>query len=92
LAKIPGQSPAPADVSASSALMTVLRAAQQFQKKDGDSFLTVDHVLKALAVDSGTVKDALKEGGLTPEKLEEAVKELRGNQKVNSKSAGTFSS
>jgi len=38
VAKIPSQSPPPIDVSASASLMTVLRAAQQKQKKDGDSF------------------------------------------------------
>jgi len=86
VAKIPSQSPPPIDVSASASLMTVLRAAQQKQKKDGDSFLSVDHVLRALAVES-SIKDAFSSGGVTPDSLEQSVKDIRAGQKVDSRSA-----
>lgn len=75
--KMPSQSPAPDQLSPSSAMLSVLRAAANFQKKQGDSFLTLDSLLKALANDP-SLKSAFKAVDLTPAKIEEAAKAARG--------------
>jgi len=86
LAKIPAINPAPLDVSIGSALLGVIRAAQQKQKKDGDSFLSVDQVLRALVVEP-SLKETFVSSGISPDALEQAVKEMRGGAKVESRSA-----
>ncbi|GBG32819.1 Heat shock protein, putative [Hondaea fermentalgiana] len=52
VSKMPTQDPPPAQLAPSSGLLGVLRAASNFQKKQGDSFLTLDSLLKALAGDA----------------------------------------
>ncbi len=61
-------SPSPADVGSSSSLMTVLTAAQKKQKKESDSFLSVDQVLRALAIKT-TIKDTLASDELSVDAL-----------------------
>jgi len=86
IAKIPKQEPAPDQLSPSSALIKVFRAAAGFQKKAGDSFLAVDNLLKALA-NEPTVRSAFKAAGLDAAKLDEAMKASRGSSsaRVDSK-------
>ncbi len=64
--------------------MAILTAAQQKQKKESDSFLSVDQVLRALAVEA-TIKNTFVSDGLTADALEQTVKDIRAVQKVDSR-------
>lgn len=86
LVRQPVQDPPPPDVGLSNNLVKLLRAAQDLQKKSGDSHLAVDHVLAVLHNDND-VAAVLNENGLNKAKLEQAIKDIRGNRKVDSKSA-----
>src|SRR5260221_4616078 len=66
----------------------VLDEAEQIAKKAGDSFVTVERILLALAI--GTAPDAariLKNAGVTPQKLNEAINELRKGRTADTASA-----
>ncbi len=66
----------------------VLDEAEQIAKKAGDSFVTVERILLALAI--GTAPDSakiLKNAGVTPQKLNEAINELRKGRTADTASA-----
>lgn len=66
----------------------VLDQAETIAEKSGDSYVTVERMLLALALASTTsAGQALKEGGLDPRALEEAITQLRGGRKADSASA-----
>jgi len=57
-------------------------------KKAGDSFITVERILVALAALTGSkAADALKTGGVTPQSLETAVAQLRQGRTADSENA-----
>ena len=57
-------------------------------KKAGDSFVTVERILVALAGLTGSkAADALKTGGVTPQSLETAVAQLRQGRTADSENA-----
>jgi len=72
-----------ADPQMSSNLARVLRGAEQAMAKLGDSYITVGHLLLALAEDGSGVSDLLPER----EELERAVKAVQGPAKVTSPNA-----
>jgi ATP-dependent Clp protease ATP-binding subunit ClpB len=72
-----------ADPQMSSNLARVLRAAEQEMAKLGDSYITVGHLLLALAEDGSGVSDLLP----GRDELERAVKAVQGPAKVNSPNA-----
>jgi len=86
LIKLPVQDPPPPQASAGNEFMKMLRAAQDIQRKQEDSHLAIDHLLLALGQDKDVGK-LLSEGGLPPAILEKTIKQVRGNRKVDSKSA-----
>ena len=63
-------------------LRSVLDQAEQLREGMGDEYLSVEHVVLGMLKDSGPSGDLLKEAGLTAQKVEEALKEIRGSQKV----------
>jgi ATP-dependent Clp protease ATP-binding subunit ClpB len=66
----------------------VLDQAEQAAEKSGDSYVTVERLLLALALALNTpAGKALKAGNLTPQALEEAITQLRGGRKADSASA-----
>jgi ATP-dependent Clp protease ATP-binding subunit ClpB len=66
----------------------VLDQAEQLATKSGDSYVTVERVLLALALASTTAAgQALKAAGVTPQSLEAAITELRGGRQAHSSSA-----
>jgi ATP-dependent Clp protease ATP-binding subunit ClpB len=65
----------------------VTARAEEIAKKAGDSFVTVERMLVALAVEPSPVADALKEAGVTAQGLNKAVDELRKGRKADSASA-----
>ena len=66
----------------------VFAQAEKLAEKAGDSFVTVERLLIALAMepDAGTAK-ILKDAGVTPNNLNAAVNELRKGRTANSASA-----
>jgi ATP-dependent Clp protease ATP-binding subunit ClpB len=63
-------------------LVKVIDAAESEAKKLNDEYVSVEHLLLACVGDSGPAGKALKEFGLTRERLLSALKEVRGNQRV----------
>ncbi|QDK33310.1 MULTISPECIES: ATP-dependent chaperone ClpB [Sphingomonadaceae] len=66
----------------------VLDQAEQLATKSGDSFVTVERMLLALALATTTsAGQALKAANLTPQALEAAITELRGGRTADSAGA-----
>lgn len=63
-------------------LRSVLDQGEELREAMGDEYLSVEHMLLGMLQGSSPVADLLKEAGLTTNKVEEALKEIRGNQKV----------
>ena len=69
-------------------LAKVFDTAEKIAKKAGDSFVTVERLLLALAMekDAGTAK-ILQEAGVTPQTLNAAIEEIRKGRTADSASA-----
>src|SRR5271165_2661795 len=66
----------------------VFEQAEQIAQKAGDSFVTVERLLLALALAKETpAGKALAAGGVTPQKLNAAIEDLRKGRKADSASA-----
>ncbi|NNU78808.1 ATP-dependent chaperone ClpB [Halovulum dunhuangense] len=65
----------------------VLGEAEALAKKAGDSFVTVERLLVALALGKSDAGRALKDGGVTPQGLEVAIADLRKGRTADSASA-----
>jgi ATP-dependent Clp protease ATP-binding subunit ClpB len=76
VAKNPRQDPPPVEASANSALAALLRTADGMRAKDGDQFVAVDHVVRALAMEK-TIKPVFEASGMSQKALEDAVKSVR---------------
>jgi ATP-dependent Clp protease ATP-binding subunit ClpB len=62
--------------------------AEQLSQKAGDQFVTVEYMLLALALASGTsAADILKKAGVTAQKLNKAIADLRKGRTADSPSA-----
>ncbi|OZI12524.1 ATP-dependent chaperone ClpB [Bacillaceae bacterium SAS-127] len=69
----------------SASVQTLMRAADQMKEAWGDEYLSVEHVTLALANTTDyEMKQFLTKEALTKEKIEKAIHEIRGNQKVTS--------
>jgi len=88
LKKLPTVTPAPSTASFSGSFIKLLRVAQQLQKKNDESHLAVDHLLRALMED-GQVGRELNQSGLSPQQLEDGLKTAKGSTKANSATADT---
>ncbi|MEL6955148.1 MAG: ATP-dependent chaperone ClpB [Pseudomonadota bacterium] len=63
-------------------------SAEEAAKKAGDSFVTVERLLLAIATQSGTpASDVLKDAGVTPKALEDAISQLRQGRTADSATA-----
>ncbi len=65
----------------------VFEAAQKISTKAGDSFVTAERLLQALAVEPSEASAALKAGNVTPTGLNKAIDELRKGRTADSASA-----
>ncbi len=65
----------------------VLQKAEDLAQKGGDEYVSVEHLLMAIADTDCTASKILKDMGLTKDELKRAVNELRGGQKVTSQSS-----
>ena len=68
--------------------LRVLDQAEQVAQKSGDSYVTVERLLLALALSTTTsAGKALAEAGVKPEALNTAINELRGGRSADTQSA-----
>ena len=65
----------------------VLSEAQKLAEKAGDSFVPVERILTALAVVKSPAKDALDQGGVSAQTLNEAINDIRKGRTADSASA-----
>ena len=65
----------------------VLQKAEDLAQKGGDEYVSVEHLLMAIAEVDCIASKILKDMGLTKDDLKRAVSELRGGQKVTSQSS-----
>ncbi len=76
-------------------LYVTARLGQAFTKAEAeakrmkDDFVSVEHVILAMAEDGGFTGKLFKESGLTRDKLMKALQEIRGNQRVTSQNPET---
>lgn len=68
------------------ALNHVVLDGQNRADKMGDEYLSIEHLLLALSASDNPVKSLLDVNSITTEKLENAIKQMRGGQKVTSES------
>src|ERR1700742_3778057 len=61
--------------------------AEQVAKKAGDSFVTAEYLLLALAMSSGDSARILKDAGVTPQSLNKAIADLRQGRTADSATA-----
>ncbi|KAJ3091373.1 hypothetical protein HK102_000783 [Quaeritorhiza haematococci] len=86
LVRAPSQSPAPDSLSLSPKAAKVLRSAEDIRKNQRDSHVAIDHLLLALLEDDEVMK-ALTEGGTQKKAIQQAISQVRGNRRVESKSS-----
>ncbi|KAJ1976561.1 hypothetical protein H4R33_006412 [Dimargaris cristalligena] len=84
LIRLPAQDPAPEDVGLHPASKRLFLKAQSIMNQQKDSYVSVDHLILALA-DCNEFMDAMAKAGLTKKALEEAITQVRGNRRVDSK-------
>ena len=64
-------------------------AAEKLASKMGDSYVTSEHLLCALADEKGDAGSALRGAGVTGKRIQEAFNDLRGDERVTSQDAKT---
>jgi ATP-dependent Clp protease ATP-binding subunit ClpB len=86
IVRLPAQSPPPDDISLASETLRMLREAQSLQKTMHDSYVAQDHILTAL-VKAPSMATVLKEASLTEATVITAIEQIRGNRRIESRSA-----
>jgi len=86
IVRLPAQSPPPDDISLASETLRMLREAQSLQKTMHDSYVAQDHILTAL-VKAPSMAAVLKEASLTEATVITAIEQIRGNRRIESRSA-----
>eukprot|EP01126_Amoeba_proteus_P054326 TRINITY_DN6680_c0_g1_i2.p1 TRINITY_DN6680_c0_g1~~TRINITY_DN6680_c0_g1_i2.p1 ORF type:complete len:908 (-),score=220.68 TRINITY_DN6680_c0_g1_i2:185-2908(-) len=86
ISRLATQSPPPEEIGFSRSASAVLKKAQEIMKEQGDSFTAIDHLLLALCKETN-IEALLKECNVNYKKIEEIVKSIRGNKKVDSENA-----
>ncbi len=64
-----------------------LDSAETLAEKAGDTYVTVERMLTALAMAPGATADAMKAAGVTAQSLNTAIEDLRGGKKADSANA-----
>jgi ATP-dependent Clp protease ATP-binding subunit ClpA len=87
LVRQPSQEPPPDSVPVSPAFSKILRQANEMRGAQKDSFIAIDHLIQALVQDP-SVQKCLTEANIPKTKLiDEAIQQIRGNKRVDSKTA-----
>lgn len=71
----------------SSETNNILLKAEDMANRNGDEFIGLETILEAMVESTSNAARILKDAGVSAGNLREAVKELRGGKKVNSKSS-----
>ncbi len=88
VAKIPQVSGAAVQSLMSQEFTRVMQEAEQLAAKSGDQFVTTERILQALAQTSGTkAYDILRQNGVTPAALTQAIDEYRKGRVADSESS-----
>ena len=82
--KVSGPAGAPGQVYVTPRLNKLLAHAEDEARKLKDEYISVEHVVLAALDDRGAAGRLLKELGLTRERLMQALREVRGSQRVTS--------
>ncbi|MFO0847884.1 MAG: ATP-dependent chaperone ClpB [Gemmataceae bacterium] len=80
--KVTGPSGAAENQYASGRFTKLVAQAEDEAKKLKDEYVSVEHLLLALTEDRGPAGQALRDAGLTRERLLSALKDVRGSQRV----------
>jgi len=64
-----------------------LQKAEDFSKRAGDQFVSVEYILIGLLTEKSEISSLLKDAGLTEKELQQAIAELRKGSNVTSQSA-----
>ena len=93
LPRFSGENPDNNQVTVSPALTRLLSKADDEAKALNDDFVSVEHLLLAMAADGGAVGRIFRELTLTREKLLTSLRGVRGNQRVTTQNPeGTYQS
>ncbi len=91
LPRLTGANAESAQVTLSPELARVMTAAENEAKTLQDDYTSVEHVLLAMAQSPGGIGRIFRDAGLTKDKLLQALREVRGNQRVTTKDPeGTY--
>ena len=82
--KVTGPAGGPDQVYITARLNRLLAQAEDEAKNLKDDYVSVEHLLLAMIEDAGMTGKALKEAGITRERLMQALREVRGSQRVTS--------
>jgi len=93
IATQPSLSAPPENVYLGKGLNALLDQATSLKESYGDSYIAIEHLLLALAIDDRCGKQLLRQAGTDAKALKEAVQAVRGTQKVTDQNPeGTYES
>ncbi|MFP3545371.1 ATP-dependent chaperone ClpB [Rhizobium sp. SIMBA_035] len=88
LAKLPKVSGGSGNIYLAAPLAKVFSTAEEAAKKAGDSFVTVERLLQALAIESSaSTSAALKSAGVSAQSLDQVINEIRKGRTADSANA-----
>jgi ATP-dependent Clp protease ATP-binding subunit ClpB len=82
--KVSGPTGGPEQIYVTERLNRLLTEAEDEARQLKDEYISIEHVLLAAINDRGAAGKILKESGLTRERLMQALREVRGSQRVTS--------
>lgn len=86
LVRLPAQIPPPAEPQFSPQAAKVLTNASEIKASQKDSYIGQDHILLALLEDS-SIQSLLKELSIPPKNLKVQIQAIRGNRRIDSRTA-----
>jgi ATP-dependent Clp protease ATP-binding subunit ClpB len=91
LPRLSGASADSAQVTLAPELARILASAEREAQQLGDDYVSVEHVLLAMAQARGAVGAIFRDAGITRDHLLEALRQVRGNQRVTTRDPeGTY--
>jgi ATP-dependent Clp protease ATP-binding subunit ClpB len=91
LPRLSGASADSAQVTLAPELARILASAEREAQQLGDDYVSVEHVLLAMAQARGVVGAIFRDAGITRDHLLEALRQVRGNQRVTTRDPeGTY--
>ncbi|SDI73415.1 ATP-dependent chaperone ClpB [Lutimaribacter saemankumensis] len=87
LGKLPKVTGDAGQIYLDNSMARIIDEAEKIAKKAGDSFVPVERLLMALAMVKSGAKDALDAGAVTPQKLNEAINDIRKGRTADTASA-----